>query len=251
MSEVVILQKASRSSLERFKEALRRMCGGLRVKFSNFHNVTNGWIKVKVNGEDEKAAINLLAREIGLAPVSANNVTRFSVWSGRIIFSRRSKLLIDIGVFSPNPIYASIPLSRLQAQLVDGEECDLDEISELYGLVDGIPLEIRVVTVKATEFEAELTQEQMRLYHRWIDSRLDRLIVLGSTYEEVVEAIRKARFVSDVTTVASLGMLEQLIVCKLGTDAAGLIRRLGRRLRYSTLVCFSPRNILRSVLGRW
>jgi len=251
LSEVVVLQKVSRNSLEGFREALGRMCGGLRVRFSDCHNVTNGWIKVKVIGEDEKAAINLLAREIGLAPVSANYVTRFSVWRGRIVFSRNGKLIVDIGVFSPNPIYASVPINRLQRQLVDGKECDLDEIMKLYGLVDGIPLEIRVVTAKATEFEAELTQEQMKLYHHWIDSRLDRLIVLGSMYEEVVEAIRKARFVSDVAAVSSLGMLEQLLVCKLGTDAAGLIRLLGRRLRYSTLVCFSPRKILKSVLGRW
>lgn len=247
----MILQKVSGNSLEGFREILERMCGGLRVKFSDFDNVASGWIRVKVIGEDEKAAINLLAREIGLAPVSANCVTRFSVWKGRIVFSRKSKLLVDIGVFSPSPMYANIPLNCLQGQLVDGKECDLDEISELYGLVDGVPLEIRVVTVKATEFKAELTQEQMKLYHRWIDSRLDRLIILGSTHKEVIKAIRKARFANDVVTVASLGMLEQLLVCKLGTDAAGLIRRLGRHLRYSTLVCFSPRKILRSVMGRW
>lgn len=245
----MILQKISKSSIGRFEKAVRRMCAGLRVEFADFITVTNGWVKTKITGEDEKAALSLIGKEIGLAPVSLGNITRFSVCLGRVVFSGKSEkeLFVDVGVFLPDSVFASIPLNRIQGQLVDGGEYSLNEISEMYGLVDGIPLEVRVVKVKATGFEAELTQGQIRLFRRWISYSLDRLIVLGSTSDEVIDAVRNARFANSVATVVALGIMDQLVVCRLGTDAAGLVRELGRYLRNSSLVCFSPRGIQRLV----
>jgi len=46
-----------------------------------------------------------------------------------------------------------------------------------------------------------------------------------------------------------LGWLEHAIVCKLGTDAVGLIPAVGRFLRTATLAPFSPRKI-RQIIER-
>ena len=48
--------------------------------------------------------------------------------------------------------------------------------------------------------------------------------------------------------IESLGVLEQVVLCKLGTDAVGLIPKLGRYLKSSVLVPFSPKKIV-AVLG--
>jgi hypothetical protein len=48
----------------------------------------------------------------------------------------------------------------------------------------------------------------------------------------------------DIAKIEQLGMFEQVIVCKLGTDAAGLIPKIGRNLKRMALSIFSPRRIL-------
>jgi hypothetical protein len=44
-----------------------------------------------------------------------------------------------------------------------------------------------------------------------------------------------------------LGVLEQVVLCKLGTDAVGLIPKLGRYLKSAVLVPFSPKKILEAI----
>jgi hypothetical protein len=61
---------------------------------------------------------------------------------------------------------------------------------------------------------------------------------------EVEAALRVAGFGRDVVGVESLGMFEHAVVCKLGTDAAGLIPRLGRVLGGAVLSVFSPRRVV-------
>jgi hypothetical protein len=44
--------------------------------------------------------------------------------------------------------------------------------------------------------------------------------------------------------VYSLGMFEHAVACKLGTDAAGLIPKVGRVLRKATLSVFNSRRVV-------
>jgi hypothetical protein len=78
---------------------------------------------------------------------------------------------------------------------------------------------------------------------------LDRLIVLGAEFRDVERAVKISKHTRDVVRVEQLGLLEHGVVCKLGTDAVGLVPRLGRFLRSATLVPFSPRKI-KSLIGR-
>jgi len=248
LREVVLLQKVYGAvSLERIEKILRESCKGLRIELTCLSGVENEWINVKVFGEDEEVAVRFLGKKVGLAPISIENIKRLSVLCGRVILSGRSKIgiFVDVGVFSPEPVYATIPLQRLQGQLVDGRKFTLGRIAELYGLVDKLPLEIRIVKVGAGEFKAELTEKQLELYSRWIATRTDRLVVLGALGHKVIEAIRRMRLERDVLGVESLGILEHVVVCKLGTDAVGLVPKLGRWLSKASFVRFSPRQVLK------
>ena len=191
--EVALLQKVGHGvSLENFEEVLKEMCKGLSVKLTGLSLATNAWVKVRISGEDERIAVRFLEKELGLAPIVAENVNQFSVLRGRIAFygGSRVKVFVDVGVFSPKPIYAFIPLQRLQGQLVDGKKFALERIVELFGLANGFPLDIRMVKISANEFEAELSDKQLELYRHWIDSRFDRLVVLGVFSERVKEAVK-------------------------------------------------------------
>jgi hypothetical protein len=247
VQEVVLLQKVySEVSLKAFGGFLEGLCRGLKVELRRVTMVPGGWVKVEISGEDERVVVNLLEKEVGLAPVSVDRVERFSAFRGRVVHPGRSKLevFVDVGVFLPKPVCAALPLSTLQGQLVDGRKVALERIVGLFGLVDGFPLEVRIVGDRLNGLVAELTEGQLSVFGRWVGGRVDRLVVLGASGEAVVRAVRRAGVGRDVVGVESLGFLEHAVVCKLGTDGAGLVPQLGRWLRGAGFVVFSPRSIL-------
>jgi len=149
LKEIVVLQKVPEKSLNKFGKTLKSICSGLEIRFTDIYNVSNGWVKVDVDGDDETAAVNLIAKEMGVAPVSTNNVTLFSVHRGRIIPSTENEdnLFVDIGVFSPDSTYAVVPLKALQGQLVDGKKHSFGKIQKLFGLIGDVPVEIQIVGI--------------------------------------------------------------------------------------------------------
>ena len=148
-------------------------------------------------------------------------------------------------MFQPKVVCAAVPLLHLQAQLVDGRKTALRKMAELFGFCEGFPLNVKVAHVDAERdlIEAELSMKQVGRFNNWRESLLDRLLVLGSSASEVKTALERARLERDVIDVESLGMFEHALVCKLGTDAAGLISKTGSILRTSRFAVFNPRRI--------
>ena len=247
VQEVVLLQKIYKVSIEEAEKFLKKILGDLDCSLTGLSAVENGWLRVQVSGRDERVVVRLLKKECGLAPISVANVEHFSTFRGRVIFSGRSRTeaFVDVGAFSPNPVYAKIPLRTLQGQLVDGRKLALQRIEEMFVLLDNLPLEVRVVRVDVETLAAELTERQVGIFGRWVDERFDRLIVLGVPIGGVMRAVERARLEGDVLGVESLGLLEHVIVCKLGTDAVGLVPRLGRWMSTGVLGVFSPRTVLK------
>ena len=250
MPTVTVLEKLYGSgSPETFERLYSSLVSGLNVQLSFAGTTDRGWIQLEVSGEDETAALSLLDREIGLAPVSLDKLKRFSVMRGKVVFSSKSEkeLYVDLGVFSPKTCDAVVSEKRLCAQLADGKEVPLQELVELFCLYDNMPLEVKIVQGVEEgnkNVEAGLSEAQVSLFSRWVRCRFDRLIILGSLFYDVERAVKFSRHSRDIIKVESLGVLEQVVLCKLGTDAVGLIPKLGRYLKSSVLVPFSPKKIL-------
>jgi hypothetical protein len=131
--------------------------------------------------------------------------------------------------------------------LADGKEVPLQELVELFCLYNNMPLEVKIVQGVEEgnkNVEAGLSEAQFSLFSRWVRCRFDRLIILGSLFSDVERAVKFSRHSRDIIKVESLGVLEQVVLCKLGTDAVGLIPKLGRYLKSAVLVPFSPKKIL-------
>ena len=47
----------------------------------------------------------------------------------------------------------------------------------------------------------------------------------------------------DIIGTEALGLFEHALTCKLGTDAAGLIPKIGRYMRNSVFIVFSPEKV--------
>jgi hypothetical protein len=252
MPTVTVLEKLYGSgSPETFETVYSSLCRGLKVQLSFAGTTNRGWVQIEVSGEDETAALNFLDRKIGLAPVSSGKVSKFSVIRGKVVLSSESELHVDLGVFSPKVVDAVLPVQYLRAQLADGKELLLQRLVELFCLYDNLPLEVKIVQdveEQRETVEARLSETQLSLFSSWVRCRFDRLVILGSLFSDVERALKLSRHYRDIIQADSLGTLEQVVLCKLGTDAVGLIPKLGRFLPDTVLLPFSPKKIL-EVIG--
>lgn len=253
MPTITVLEKLYGSvSPETFANLYSSLVSGLNAQLRFAGTTNREWIQLEVSGEDETAALSLLDREVGLAPASLADLEKFSVTQGKVVFSGKSKeeLYVDLGVVSPNVLDAAVSEKRLRAQLADGKELPLQRLVELFCLYDNVPVEVKIVEDvegKSKIVEALLSEAQLSLFKSWVRYRFDRLIILGSLFSDVERAVNLSRHSRDIIKTESLGVLEQVVLCKLGTDAVGLIPKLGRYLKSAVLVPFSPKKILEAI----
>jgi hypothetical protein len=254
VTDFTLLEKSYGSfSQHTFETILLSMCKDLRVQVKVKGITTRDWIQITISGEDESIALRLLDREFGLAPVTADKVAKFSTVRGKVVEAYKAidELRVDIGVFQPKVFDAVISLPRLRAQVTDGKKPSLKNLIELFCLHNLMPLHIKLVADLNTEksfWEAELSERQFSQFSVWLRSNLDRLIVLGASISEIEEAINKTKHFRDIVKIETLGSFEHAILCKLGTDAAGLVPKLGPHLRLAYLAAFSPRKIKSQVI---
>jgi hypothetical protein len=212
-----------------------------------------GWVQVELSGEDEGAATSYLTKKIGLCPTNLGDVKKFSTLKGymRNIGEDAEELSVDVGVFQPQIVYATVPLRRLQTELVGGRKVALRKLAELFGFCEGLPVNVKVTAVNEEEsrIDAELSSKQVRRYEIWRESLLDRLLVLGPALHQVEKTIERARLDRDVIDVEPLGVFEHALTCKLGTDAAGLIPKIGRNLKTARFAVFNPKILRRFLSG--
>ncbi|MEM2102215.1 MAG: DUF2110 family protein [Candidatus Bathyarchaeia archaeon] len=249
MPTVTLLEKLyGDSSVKSVESRLQAICGDLKITI-HAEATERSWIRVEIGGEDAAVAIRLIEKQFGLAPTDAAQVKEGFVYAGRVVSSQgnSAEMRVDLGVFFPSFFDAFIPLQHLQAQLVDGRKMPLQRIAKLFCLLDNFPLEVLIKSVEPLQkrFLVELSEKQIMLFNGWVNSNLDRVVVLGAFFEKVENVVKEAGHFRDVVEVESLGLLEQSIICKVGTDAAGLIPKIGKRLPRTVLGVFSPKEIMR------
>jgi hypothetical protein len=236
------------SQLKLIEKFIKSMLKGLKVKTEIRGVTSHAWVQMTVSGEDEKVALRYLADEAGLCPVRLECIEKFSTTKGWITSLNKSKLelYVDIGVFSPKTMDTRVSLQRLQAQLADGRKITLEKLAELFGFRENLPLTVKIHDVDQDNrrIDAMLAERQLKLYKTWTKSLLDRLIILGASFNEVTLSLKRTRCNRDIINIETLGFIEHALVCKLGTDAVGLIPKIGKNLRNARFSTFNPRRII-------
>jgi len=233
--------------LKQVEKFLKATLKGLNVKTEFCGLSARGWVQIGVSGEDERAALRYLIEKIGLCPTNLEDVKKFSLIRGHLIALNKSKneLYVDVGVSSPKIIDAVISLRHMQAQLVDGRKVALQKIMEVYGFCENQPLEVKIsgINKESNCLDAVFSEKQLNQFRGWAASLLDRLIIIGSSIYHIKAAFKKAGVNRDILTLEPLGLFEFAAVCKLGTDAAGLIAKIGKLLPNAILTVFNPRKV--------
>ena len=252
MTTLTLLTKISNNNqLEQVHKALKTPLNGLEVEIKILGTAAGGWVQIALSGEDKGIATNYVTQEVGLCPDSFENVEKFSTLKGYIQKIGKNELTVDLGVFQPKIAHATVPLRHLQDELVEGRKIALKKIAELFGFCEGVPLTVKVNGLDEEEkrINAELSSEQIRKYAVWQESLLDRLLVLGPSLSYIETTIEQARIERDVIDLEPLGLFEHALTCKLGTDATGLIPKIGRKQKNARFAVFNPKT-LRSFLKK-
>ena len=249
MATLTLLVKASnQGQLKQIDDLLKSEFENLDLEMKVLGNPVNRWVQVFLSGEDEVIATSYINKEIGTCPINIKNIHKFSVLKGYIskVDTDKQELKVDLGIFEPKIIQATIPLAYLQAQLADGRKVDLKKISEAYGFHVNLPLSIKAISLNGEEdklLQAELSTTQIEKIRLWQQSLLDRLIVLNVSFSQIETVLERTMLNRDIIGTEALGLFEHALTCKLGTDAAGLIPKIGRYMRNSVFIVFSPKRV--------
>ena len=230
--------------LKQVRKNLNTQLNGLKVSLKILGTVAGGWVQVSLSGEDEGIAMNYLIREIGLCPSTLERMKKFSTLNGYIHDIRRdgSGLSIDVGIFQPKIIHAVVPLTNLQTELVEGRNVALRRIADLFGFCEGLPVKVKLdgFDENETRINAWLSSEQISKYQVWRESLLQRILVVYSSFQEIETTLKHSELNRDIIDVEPLGFFAHALTCKLGTDAAGLIPKIGRKLKNARFAVFHP-----------
>lgn len=248
MATLTLLVKASHySQLKQVDDLLKAEFENLDLEVKVLGNPVNKWVQVSLSGEDEVIATSYINKNMGTCPVNMEKIDKFSVLKGYIskVDFDKQELKIDVGIFEPKIIQASVSLAYLQSQLADGRKVDLKKIAEVYGFYANVPLGIKVtsLTAEGDLLQAELSTAQIEKIRLWQQSLLDRLIILGSSLSQIETVLERTRLNRDIIGTEALGLFEHALTCKLGTDATGLIPKIGKYMKNSTFVIFSPEKV--------
>ena len=245
--KIVILQRRGIVDEGDFKKqldtAVREMTGDLSATatFSSFTN--QGWAMLSVEGEDAEVLVELLSRRFGLAEVEASKVEVHGNYRGVVKNVSTSGIVVDVGIERPKPTFINIKLTSLQAQLADGQKTSCRRIAECYCITPETPVSVRVTLISQDGIEGWLSDSQIDRFYRWMSSGLERIQAFSCLPNQLEFAIRKAQLERDIAGVEQLSLTVQSTLCKYGTNAVGLIPRLGSVLRKSELQPFIPKRI--------
>jgi len=203
-----------------------------------------GWSQIEILGEDAEIVTHIISNKLGVARTRLDQIEAPQVCNGQIIGLHARGLKFDVGLDSQSVI-PIIPTEHLQAQLADGKVLPLSQLVECYCLYAGEQISARITKKTNNAIEGWLSDQQVDLLSHRITSGLDRIETFDCFKEEAESAVNRAHLSRDVIAVERETLTLQSIVCKLGTDAVGLIPKLGRALKKQELHIFLPNRIVK------
>ncbi len=210
------------------------------ITMDGFSN--SGWTQLHVTGEDSEITAELISKKFSLAHTTPHEIELPGNYPAQIVGSNERGLKLDLG-FGTKSSECLIPTSNLNTQLADGKNLPLRQLVECYCLYPGVRVAIRVDRKTGYAVQGWLSDDFLDTLADWVTTGLDRILVFECFKREAESAALKAHLSRDVIAIDSVTLTIQSIVCKLGTDAVGLIPQLGRILRKQPLKPFQPNKI--------
>jgi len=246
--KIKLLQRKANVEQEHFQTeldaAICAMAGALSASARFISFSKRGWTIINVEGDDSEVLVELLSRKFGLAVSDASKIEQYGNYRG-LIQNAAPDLLVDVGVESPVPVFVKVKSGSFLAQLADGKKVPPKDVTEFYGMLPELPVSIRVSKAGTGETPPEgwLSDSQISLFSDWVVCGLERVQVFDCLPRQLNYAVRESHLEGDIISTEQLSLTTHSVVCKVGTNAVGVIPRLGSILRRSKLVPFVPKRI--------
>ena len=232
------------TAIELVKEEFASLKTGLSVNIESVGLDERGWVHADFSGPDAEVLTEIVARTYGIASKDLNSLQKGDLTRGVIVDSTVGYgVYVDICLRSSKKTDALYPLHVMRSQLVEGNKLSVREISKRFSLHGGFPLKTRVTNVDsiAQKVDIELSDEQAAYFKNWERFPFDRVVLIGCSKTILKNAVESANLRRDIADIESLGLAVHVLTCKLGTDAPGIIPRIGRFLRGVNAYAFQPR----------
>jgi hypothetical protein len=245
--KITLLERPTPITAKNFRNRLERtlneLKGDLTASLTLDGFSRNGWARINVTGEDNEIVAELIMTKFAIAHTETDELEIPGVYDAQLIESDQNGLKFDVGLDAANST-CLIPTHALQAQLADGKNMQTRRLIEIYCLYPGENISVRTTRKMNNEIEAWLSDGQIERLSGWITSGLDRIMAYDCYEEEAEAAVLKTHLTRDIIRVEPVTLTMQSILCKLGTDAVGLIPKLGHALRKQKLRPFLPKRIV-------
>jgi len=226
----------------RLERELQELKGELNASVTLDGFSPSGWAEINITGEDSEITSELIADKFPVAHTELREIEPQGNYKAEIIGANAEGLKFDVGV-DTRTLHCSIPTSNLNSQLANGKAIPLRQLMDYYCLYPGVRIGVRTAIKSDHEIEGWLSDGFLDTVADWVATGLDRIQVFECFKKEADLAVVKTHLSRDVIAVESMTLTMQSIVCKLGTDAVGLIPKLGHILRKQALKPFQPKKI--------
>ena len=228
-----------------FKAKINKLSSGLDVSVQLV--VTgNGFVNAEVQGSDSEFFVELIKREMGLAPRNLSEIEVDDNFKAFVngINAKRQSIEVEIGPVSTN-VKSEITREALIAQLCDGKAIPVDKVTQTYCIQEGTPILVRIKSINSERrrIEAWISDDQVARFEQWRRERTHRIIAVGGSHDKLREVIRLSKADRDIIQIEELSFTTNSLVCKLGTDAPGIIAKIGRYISEFKLYAFLPEKV--------
>ena len=228
-------EKKRRDVFARYSKYMKENIKGFSNTYVKIHKLRkfDNRFEININGPEELFVSNILSKEIGTIHEFKDIEVGYEykgtmVDVGKVGFG----IFVDCAILNPK-IDVLISLHKLREQLCDGKELSLKEIIAAYNFIAHFPVMVKITKLDKVKdkIQGEFTKEYLNLYIKLVDENLDGIFVSGATKNQFKKALIRKGHLRDIVSIKRYGYLEHIVILKEGTEAPGIIARIGNYLR--------------------
>ncbi len=200
----------------------------LDARVVRISGTSRDWARVSLEGPEEETTAryleSILGRVSAIEDVRVGDIRR-----GKIVDLKKVGygIYVDIGVIDSkdDPVDALVPVFSLKKHLGVKGTLSIKRMSDLLGLMENLPLDVRIFRVdrKKARLEGRLTNSQARRLRRG----RNRFYVCGETRRKIKNVIQRTGHSGHIVRVKRLGLLENEVQCSKDVDPRDVLRDIG------------------------
>jgi hypothetical protein len=210
-------------------------------------------VVVKIEGRDEDLIANMIIKEFG-KKVDMDAIEKGKIMQGSLKLVGKIKfgLFVDVGIEEKDGTQVDVLIRKnvLEEQLLNGRSIMIKKMSHIIGfLMDYIPVEIEITDFDKynRKIEGKFSEGFIQKVKTWMSHKNHLIFVTGVPRQSIKRTLAKAGFSLNIESIERIGFLENIVRLFDGTNAPGVIAKIGRYVEEAKLGAFIPDKIKKEI----